>query len=540
MKTVLHLAAGLALLCLSVTSHAQYSETFTFTNVGSIPSGWTTASNTDVAAYQRPGTCSAGDKGLQTPGVGKGAPTGFVLPNASYSTNFNDIVIKFSVFVYDANLKCGSSKPFPCATFVRAYLVPTTWSDPLGTPAAGQYYAAQPDYQILYPNTSNTIIFSNLSLPAGVTSYRVLLNFKTADNGNCSSSGTKFVFDDFGITSANCNNCAPTANSDYFNADVQSLFAGGTSFNGNVYGGYAMWATQAPGGFNTSSLTNAPAVNNGTDFDLNNTGLSNAKFALVPSSLAVVSSIGCTSTPSPGTLTFNSDGTFTYAKGSACVTRVSFSYTLTTYAGANFTLPYGTTAATKVIIDLPGQIIGLPVHFKSFSATRAEKKVVLKWETATEQNNKGFYVQRNTGSGWQQIGLVFSQTEDGNSTIERSYSFTDLNPAKDITQYRLLQVDFDGRGRYSETRAVRGTTSGGKVTLFPNPSATGNVSLLFDATGPKTVTVTDAAGNLVKQYRNVTASSLELKELGSGFYTVAVQEGATGMITVEKLIVKKR
>lgn len=539
MKTFLHLAAGLALLCVSLTAKAQYTENFTATTIGNVPPGWTVASNTDVAVNQRPGTCGVTDKGLLTPGVGKNAPMGFVLPATTYNASSNNIIVTFSVFVYDANLRCGAAKPFPCPTYVKAYIVPTSWNKPTGTPKATEYYMAQEDYQILYPNASNTIVFSNAALPAGVTSYRVLLNFKTAPNSNCTSGGTKFVFDDFGINAAACTDCAPTANADYFNADVQSLFSSSPSFNANVYGGYARWANEAPAGFATASLTFTPAANSGADYDLNNSSLSNARFALA-SPLTVESGVGCTGTASAGTLTFNSNGTFTYAKGSACVRRVSFTYTLTTYTGAGNGQAFGTTNATKVTIDLPGQLVNLPVHFNSFSATRKDKQVLLKWETAMEQNNRGFYVQRNTGNGWKDIGLVFSQTEDGNSTAALSYAFTDLNLIESIAQYRLLQVDFDGKGRYSETRAVHGKATGSNLTVFPNPSTTGAVSLLFGSAGSKQVTVADGAGRVLKQYKNISGSSLEVNNLQDGFYTIAVHDGITGATSVEKLIVKKR
>jgi hypothetical protein len=51
--------------------------------------------------------------------------------------------------------------------------------------------------------------------------------------------------------------------------------------------------------------------------------------------------------------------------------------------------------------------------------------VLLHWQTATEQNNKGFYVQRNTGNGWKDLALVFSAAADGNSSTGNSYAFTD-------------------------------------------------------------------------------------------------------------------
>jgi Secretion system C-terminal sorting domain len=544
MKTFLLTLTGIAMLCLSTTTFGQntFTEDFTSTPVGQIPSGWTVAANTDVTAYQRFGTCGINNKGLETPGVGKGAPTGLVLPVTTFNSNYNDIKIDFAVYVFDATLKCSSQKDFPCPTYVKAYIVPASWNDPLGTPADPSvtvplsqsstiaYYAAQDNYEILNANANNTIIFTNVALPAGVTSYRILLNFKTADGSNCTTSGTKFVFDDFGAASSNCNNCAPVSNDDYFNTDAQNLFSTGTSFNGNVYGGYAMWANQAPKGFEESSLESSPAVNKGEDYDMNNTSLGNVTFALNSDLVIDKKGTGCAASPSAGKVKFNADGTFTYTKGDPCIARVSFTYKLTT--------SFGTSAATKVTIDMPGQVVGLPVRFQSFTATRQGKQVLLQWATAMEQNNKGFYLQRNTDGTWKDIGLVFSATEDGNSTIERNYTFNDLNPYSGLTQYRILQVDLDGRGHYSETRAVRGEASGSKLTIFPNPSTTGNVMVLFENTGLKDVTVSDVSGQTVQQHTKLTGSSLEIKNLRKGFYSILVHDGSTGATTAEKVIVK--
>ena len=44
--------------------------------------------------------------------------------------------------------------------------------------------------------------------------------------------------------------------------------------------------------------------------------------------------------------------------------------------------------------------IGLPVSFKSFNAARNRSSVSLKWETASEQNNSGFAIERNTKGAW--------------------------------------------------------------------------------------------------------------------------------------------
>lgn len=507
-------------------------ENFTSVAPGSNPTGWTVNPNTSVNAYNRPGSCSVGDKGLGTPGVGKSAPTGFITQSFAFNPSQSTIVINFKVFVFDANLKCSSAKNFDCDTYVQVYLVPVSYNDALGTPTGADLYGSLPNYQILYANANNTVIFNSVSLPAGVTSYRLLFNFKTASGSNCTSNGTKFIFDDFGFVSTSCSgNCPPIANDDYFNSDLQSLFSPGTSFKGNVFGGYALWSTQATAGYSLHSLGYSPAVSDGVDYDLLNTNLSSVTFTKVSDPVVVTSNAGCGSL-NPGTVTFNNDGTFTYFRGSICVTRVSFTYKISR-SGIE-------SNVAKVIIDMPGQEISLPVHFKSFNADRKNTSTIsLKWTTATEQNNRGFYVQRNIGGEWKNIAFVFSQADGGNSSSELSYEYFDANLEKGISQYRIQQVDMDSKATYSDIRAVRGEGSANKVSVYPNPSTDGKVNLVFEnGTSLRDVQVADLQGRIVKTYKEVKGNILVVDKLTSGFYTLKITDRNTAVSSVEKVVVK--
>lgn len=122
----------------------------------------------------------------------------------------------------------------------------------------------------------------------------------------------------------------------------------------------------------------------------------------------------------------------------------------------------------------------LPVSLVSFKAnTSGENNVVLTWETASEQNNKGFEIQRsNNGSDWYPVSFVNSEEE---SSVPKNYSFTDKELAPGNYYYRLNQQDHDGKSKLSSI--VSATISGrGVVTLFPvypNPIR-GRGSIRFD------------------------------------------------------------
>jgi hypothetical protein len=119
--------------------------------------------------------------------------------------------------------------------------------------------------------------------------------------------------------------------------------------------------------------------------------------------------------------------------------------------------------------------IQLPVELTDFNATLEGQSVVLKWTTASEQDNEGFFVERSTDGGvdFRSVGWV-----DGKGTTSgiQHYSFTDtdLHPGQ-VHYYRLRQIDRDGSIHYSTIRVVYPGKSAG-IAVYPNP-ATGSIGL---------------------------------------------------------------
>lgn len=180
----------------------------------------------------------------------------------------------------------------------------------------------------------------------------------------------------------------------------------------------------------------------------------------------------------------------------------------------------------------------LPVSFKSFKAMRSSlQNVSISWITATEQNNSGFYVQRNTNNKWENIAFVPTRSLNGNSTTDLSYSLTDINNFKGISQYRILQVDINGALKVSEVSIVRGDQNG-KISVFPNPSFDGNATILFeDQNSLREVSVFDLTGRIIKQWTNVNNNNLKIDNLKPGFYSIRILNKTTGEQVVEKIIV---
>ncbi|MDQ7065410.1 MAG: prolyl oligopeptidase family serine peptidase [candidate division KSB1 bacterium] len=121
----------------------------------------------------------------------------------------------------------------------------------------------------------------------------------------------------------------------------------------------------------------------------------------------------------------------------------------------------------------------VPVEFVSFEYEVRGQDVVLKWRTASESNNFGFYVERKThATDWREIGFVPGQ---GTTARPQNYDFVDQQLSPGHYAYRLRQVDSNGQIEYSPVLEVDILPAVDYQLLpgYPNPMRMATVFRIF-------------------------------------------------------------
>lgn len=183
----------------------------------------------------------------------------------------------------------------------------------------------------------------------------------------------------------------------------------------------------------------------------------------------------------------------------------------------------------------------LPVKYKSFEATRESASLVtLKWTTAMEQINTGFEIQRKDGNGiFKAIAFVNSKTKDGSSWTELSYVYKDQNSFEGMSQYRIAQVDQDGKRTFSTIAVVNGKQSiGTTILIYPNPAVNGTTMAVFNNSDQKDIILTDMSGKVIKTASNLSTNNYQLTGLKSGMYILKVVNLRKNEIVIEKISVR--
>ncbi|MDP4114870.1 MAG: T9SS type A sorting domain-containing protein [Bacteroidota bacterium] len=122
----------------------------------------------------------------------------------------------------------------------------------------------------------------------------------------------------------------------------------------------------------------------------------------------------------------------------------------------------------NILYSFQARAAFVPVELTSFTANMTNGNVNLNWVTATEINNRGFEIEKYTDNKWQKIGFVAGF---GTTTYSQNYQFTD-NGIKGNVLYRLKQIDFDGKFKYSNEVTVTSVESPKGYSLvqnYPNP-----------------------------------------------------------------------
>jgi hypothetical protein len=143
----------------------------------------------------------------------------------------------------------------------------------------------------------------------------------------------------------------------------------------------------------------------------------------------------------------------------------------------------------------------IPVELISFSAVQDRDAVRLNWRTATENNNRGWFVERRTVDGeWNDLGFVDGY---GTTNEQQQYEYSDHNARMQETyDYRLRQVDFNGKTDYSPIYRVMTAPLPTETRLLPNYPNPFNPNTFITAElsteSELSVTVYDMLGRVVK------------------------------------------
>jgi hypothetical protein len=186
-------------------------------------------------------------------------------------------------------------------------------------------------------------------------------------------------------------------------------------------------------------------------------------------------------------------------------------------------------------------VLPLPVTLKNIFVNLKDSKGLLNWTTSTEQNNKGFEVQKSVGNGqdFRTIGFVGTRAKDGNSNTEISYSFEDADiKAGTMHYYRLKQVDFDGKFTYSAIKSIKPGSIESNLSVYPNPSQGSFTLTTGAASGKVNVFLLDNTGRVINQYMNVSSSNTKFNNLKKGFYTLKIVDVETGEQSAQRVVVQ--
>ncbi|HKZ68156.1 MAG TPA: T9SS type A sorting domain-containing protein, partial [Chitinophagaceae bacterium] len=179
---------------------------------------------------------------------------------------------------------------------------------------------------------------------------------------------------------------------------------------------------------------------------------------------------------------------------------------------------------TQLLTGSATTSVALPVTWLYFKGSEQNDAVKLEWGTAAELNSAYFVVERNiNGAGFKSLDTMNAA---GNSSVNQHYIYTDAAVIEGNIQYRLKQVDIDGRFDYSQVITFRMATADKPgFSLFPNP-ATSSVKINTSNRNTASLLIYDINARLLQQQSVNNNSLISIDKLKQGVYYFVLQDGA--------------
>ncbi len=176
----------------------------------------------------------------------------------------------------------------------------------------------------------------------------------------------------------------------------------------------------------------------------------------------------------------------------------------------------------------------LPVTFQGFVARKnANETITLLWDVGTEVNVQGYYIESSTdGTNFSHAGYIAASGK-------KIYSFDYPGKLLQTTFFRVRNIDFDGRGKYTPVIKVyaKGQTDG-RIQIYPVP-ANDQVTIQHNKSSEKArITLFNPEGKTLQQVivsPNTLQTQLHIHTLSPGVYFVRYDDG-DGAVQSARLI----
>lgn len=180
-------------------------------------------------------------------------------------------------------------------------------------------------------------------------------------------------------------------------------------------------------------------------------------------------------------------------------------------------------------------LLVLPVDIIQFTATRVDEGVRLDWVSASELNGEKYILERSTGGT--EFTTIHEQGIQGNSNVERKYSYIDRNiPQSQYLYYRLSEKDKDGKLRYIGIKKIYIGKAGFEIKLYPTVVSTKTTVEVQGIVNDKlNVSVVDASGRLLMQRvipPRQARTEFDMSGLSRGVYIMKIS-GASSQSAVK-------
>jgi hypothetical protein len=194
-------------------------------------------------------------------------------------------------------------------------------------------------------------------------------------------------------------------------------------------------------------------------------------------------------------------------------------------AGSNVAGPHTVTGIATftqfspyILVDVNSP---LPIEFIDVSAICKQGKIIIKWNTASEQNSNYFTLEKSVdGVNFISVATIMASH---NSNTVKNYSIIDNDITLETMFYRISETDYNGKINYSQSIAINPCSSD-NIVIYNDNGININITAISDET--YNIEVYNVLGQKIsEQINNIFIGDNKIKlnnNLASAMYIIKV------------------